>query len=561
MTTKYLLAIVAILAIALTGVLITLNKNKGKDTGTRDSDHAMMMNHTASDDAMREHCKMMPEMRGCEPYRESGASAAKRTVNRSVVGLPDAVAQETVTLANKDTYTITASFVKKTVAGRTIRMLAYNGQIPGPLLKVPQGGTVTINFKNNLDEPTTIHWHGVRVENKNDGVPGTTQKAVEPGETFTYTLRFDDPGFYWYHPHTREDYEQNLGLYGLIWVEPSDTTALGNVNQTAFLSLNDLLFQGGDVYPHEKDTINHTLMGRFGNTLLVNGQTDFKLTARQGDIVRLNVVNTAATRVFRLAIPGASMKVIGGDNGWYEKEFLADTVTISPSERAIIDVRFPKAGTFNLNNATPVGTTKLATIEVSAQKTAADYNKDFATLHTHPVPDNAAELIKKYGNAPVDKELIMGVELTGMMNMSGMNHGMHGASDDGIEWEDTMAMMNAGSTNENVKWFLKDAATGAANMDINYTFKQGDHIKIRLFNDPHSPHPMQHPVHFHGNRFLVLSVNGIKTTNPVWKDTVLVPSGATVDILLEASNPGTWMAHCHISEHLLSGMMIGYTIK
>jgi FtsP/CotA-like multicopper oxidase with cupredoxin domain len=142
-----------------------------------------------------------------------------------------------------------------------------------------------------------------------------------------------------------------------------------------------------------------------------------------------------------------------------------------------------------------------------------------------------------------------------------MDHAMHGPGKDGIEWEDTMAMMNTGSTDESVKWFLKDVATGARNMAINYSFKQGDYVKIRLFNDPQSPHPMQHPIHFHGNRFLVLSVNGAQTTNPVWKDTTLVPSGATVDILLEASNPGTWMAHCHISEHLLSGMMIGYTVK
>jgi suppressor of ftsI len=146
------------------------------------------------------------------------------------------------------------------------------------------------------------------------------------------------------------------------------------------------------------------------------------------------------------------------------------------------------------------------------------------------------------------------------MNMS--NDSMNKERGDSkIEWEDTMSMMNQMSTVDTVKWKIVDQATGKVNNDINWTFKKGDMAKIEIYNDPNSIHPMQHPVHFHGQRFVVLSVNGVKNTNLVWKDTVLVQKGDTVDILLDTSNPGTWMAHCHIAEHLSDGMMLNYTVS
>ena len=131
----------------------------------------------------------------------------------------------------------------------------------------------------------------------------------------------------------------------------------------------------------------------------------------------------------------------------------------------------------------------------------------------------------------------------------------------GIEWEDDMAMMNQMSDTDSIKWKIIDQATGKENMDIDWSFSKGEPVKIRIFNDPNSMHPMQHPMHFHGQRFLVLEHNGIKETNLAWKDTVFIPSGQTVDILLDTSNPGTWMAHCHIAEHLESGMMMKFKVE
>lgn len=129
-----------------------------------------------------------------------------------------------------------------------------------------------------------------------------------------------------------------------------------------------------------------------------------------------------------------------------------------------------------------------------------------------------------------------------------------------IEWNDTMQMMNEMSNNDNTTWKLIDDQTKKENMDIHWSFTQGDMVKVHITNKKTSQHPMQHPIHFHGQRFLVLTHNGVQNTSFVWKDTVLLGAGDTVDILIDMSNPGTRMAHCHIAEHLMNGMMLYFDV-
>ena len=146
-------------------------------------------------------------------------------------------------------------------------------------------------------------------------------------------------------------------------------------------------------------------------------------------------------------------------------------------------------------------------------------------------------------------------QMMGGMSMGGMPEG-------GIEWEDAdMQTMNQMSDVDMVDWNIIDQDTGKRNMDIDWAFKKGEPVKIRIFNDPKSGHPMQHPIHFHGQRFLVVVRDGMPQTNLVWKDTVLVKAGETVDIVLDTSNPGIWMAHCHIAEHLEAGMMMKFSVQ
>ena len=125
---------------------------------------------------------------------------------------PDARPMQAIDLADGSVYSLTASAVTQTMAGKPETLYAYNGMLPGPLLKVRQGSRVSIDFRNSLPYDTTVHWHGVRVAHAFDGVPGVTQEPVKPGETFRYELSFPDEGIYWYHPHLREDRQQELGL-------------------------------------------------------------------------------------------------------------------------------------------------------------------------------------------------------------------------------------------------------------------------------------------------------------------------------------------------------------
>jgi FtsP/CotA-like multicopper oxidase with cupredoxin domain len=131
----------------------------------------------------------------------------------------------------------------------------------------------------------------------------------------------------------------------------------------------------------------------------------------------------------------------------------------------------------------------------------------------------------------------------------------------GIEWEDDMVDVNRLTTPANMRWKLVDRDTGAENAAIDWRFRVGDRVKIRLVNEMDSDHPMHHPFHVHGaGRFLILARDGVAEPNLVWKDTVLVRTGETVDILLDVSNEGLWMAHCHIAEHHESGMMFSFRV-
>ena len=493
-------------------------------------------------------------------------------------GLPEAKASETVELKNGDSYDLTASIVKKKIGNNVVKMLAYNGMIPGPTIKISQGSEITINFTNNTDVDTTLHSHGVRLDNQFDGVPNVTQQAVKPGESFTYKLKFPDAGMYWYHPHVREDYAQELGLYGNYLVTPTEANYWSPVNREVPLFLDDIFIENSKISPFFTNTANHTLMGRYGNIMLVNGESNYSLQAKKGEVIRFYITNSANVRPFNFTIAGAKIKLVGSDNGAYEKEQSVDAVTIAPSEREIIEVLFDKAGSYALQNKTPDFTMQLGTVVVSEDAATPSYMDSFAVLKTHDAVVKSIDPFRSYLTKEPDKQIKLSVDLSSgmqkMMGVGGMGGGhmmpdgtMMGGSmsmsapKDGIEWENTMQMMDTIPDTTAVKWKLIDQATGKTNMDIDWKFKVGDKVKIRITNDPNSMHPMQHPIHFHGQRFLVLNRNGEEQTNLVWKDTVLVPSGQYVDILLDASNPGTWMAHCHIAEHLEDGMMFSFKVQ
>ena len=525
-------------------------------------------------------------------------------------GLPDAGRPETVQVAPGGSVDLRIAPVAKRIGDDMVRMLAYNGSVPGPTLVVGQGSEIAVDVENHGDLETTVHWHGLRLENRYDGTH-ETQSPIAVGQRFQYRLQFPDPGLYWYHPHIRQDYGQELGLYGMILVVPAEPDYWPPAHRELVVTLDDILLEDGRIAPFSPHETTYAAMGRFGNQMLVNGEPELALTAQAGEVVRFFFVNTANTRVFNVAVRGGRMKRVGGDSGRYEHEELVDSVVLAPSERVVVDVCFDDVAEAALEHRTPDRTYRLATVSVGDEPADPGPTREFETLRTSPELVAERERIAQFRNREPDKTLAFVAEMEfeapegdvvytcpmhpevvsdeqgkcpkcGMKLMPGSlvsqaaghghEHGHHDhehggehahehATADGIEWEDDMVEVNRTTTPANTRWKVVDRSTGAEGHAIDWKFTVGDRVKIRLVNEMESDHPMHHPFHIHGaGRFLVLNRDGEEDPNLVWTDTVLVRTAEVVDILLDVTHPGRWMAHCHIAEHHESGMMFSFDV-
>lgn len=517
--------------------------------------------------AMDEHCVFMPEMRGCEPYNNLRNNTPSEDTQEEIVNvadtqLPLAQEVEVVELQDWDTYDLEVGLVRKEIGNDMVVMLAYNGSVPGPILKAPEWAKVTLNFKNTVpDLETTLHSHGLRQDYTMDGVPKDmmgTQDPVWFWESFTYEIEFPDTGVFWYHPHIREDLQQELGLSGNYIVTPKKQNYWNPVNREETLILDDILLENGKIAPISTEFANYILMGRFWNTMLINGETDYTISTQKGEVIRLNLTNVSNTRVYNFEIPWVKIKRVGWDIWKYEREEFVESIVIAPAERYIVEVYFPESWEFEIQNNTPVSQYTLWKIIVSDESVSESFVSDFQTLKQNDEIMADIDSYRGYFEKEIDKEIELDMTMWGM-DMSGMM--MHGDSHDGIEWEDEMGRMNEIHTSDHVTWNIIDRQTGKENMEIDWNFSVWDVVKVRIYNKEDGMHPMQHPIHFHGQRFLVLSQNGVENTNLVWKDTALIKTGEYIDILIDMSNPGEWMAHCHIAEHLSAGMMMHFSVK
>ena len=484
---------------------------------------------------------------------------------------PPARPREIVHVAQGDTLRLEAGLVQRSLKGLSYTMYAFNGQYPGPLIEAVRGSEVTVAFTNRLPHPTTVHWHGIRLDHRSDGVPDLSQPVVPPGGEFTYRLRFPDAGIYWYHPHVREDIQQELGLYGNLLVRSGAGEEYSPANREAVLMLDDILIGDDGLVPLGRESPTHALMGRFGQTFLVNGEPGYRLSVARGEVVRFYLTNAANTRTFNVSFPGVRMKVVGSDVGPYTREEWVESVVIGPAERYVVQVRFDRPGTVALVNRVRgldhlygrffAEVDTLGTVEVGRGRAEPDLAKGFAALRRDSTAAAEMERFRRAAPSAPEKALVLTLETKGLPPVTRRLMQLDSIYFAPMEWSGTMPMMNWASTGRQVRWIVRDPATGRENMDVDWRFRRGRAVRIRLVNQRQSFHAMQHPIHLHGQRFLVLSVNGVPNENLVWKDTVLLPAGSAVDILLDPSNPGRWMLHCHIAEHLSAGMMMGFTVE
>jgi FtsP/CotA-like multicopper oxidase with cupredoxin domain len=390
---------------------------------------------------------------------------------------------------------------------------AYNGQVPGPLLRIRLGERLRVDFKNSLPQSTTIHWHGVRVPNAMDGVPGVTQPPIPAGGTFRYEFTPKDAGTFWFHPHHRASEQVERGLYGILVVD--DPKPLPWSQDVVWVLDDWRLTEQAQV--DDRFNTPHDLMhdGRWGNVVSVNGRTREVLVVHPGERVRLRLVNTANARIFLPEWSALRAQVIAVDGLGVESAFAPSGFELAPGNRLDLDLRFAPedAGkTYLIRDLFGRRPHDLATIQVSAKP---------------PVPtpsfDAPLTVMPSWPEA-------MSVEPHLVYRLGARRGGEYG-----------------------ITWTLNDAAHGE---DTPAVLPQHQWVKLRYENTSSRLHPM----HMHGVFFRVLARNGERAVEPHWRDTVLVHPQETVDIGLVPEDIGRWMLHCHILEHAEAGMMTTFTV-
>lgn len=405
----------------------------------------------------------------------------------------------------------------------------YNGGLPGPEIRVKRGERVKVRLINNLEEGTSIHWHGVRIANAMDGVSGLTQDPVPPGKTFEYDFVAPDAGTYWYHAHNKSWNQVGRGLYGPLIVDEDELVFDRDHDLT--LILDDWrLDQDGKLDTESFGSLmDWSHAGRLGNWLTVNGKSKPELSLNAGEAYRIRLINAANSRILEIDPEAISGEVIGYDGQALAdaEKATAEALTLTPAQRVDLLV-VPQAGK------------DLALVEVS---TGERYS--FAKLK---VAGKAASLAQP--SIPKVNTLNMpdmGIARRVELDMTGGAMGMMGP----MRYNGKMLTRDDIRLTGQV-W----AFNGIANMDEAplFTAAPGETILLETINNTAWPHG----IHLHGHHFKVVAEDG--KLGP-WRDTFLIGSQATVTVAFVADNPGKWLLHCHMLEHAAAGMTTWFHVE
>ena len=414
---------------------------------------------------------------------------------------------------------------------------AYNGQVPGPELRLRQGQRLRVLAHNALAQSTTVHWHGLRIPNAMDGVPYLTQEPIQPGAGYVYEFDLPDAGTFWYHPHQNSAEQVGRGLYGALIVEEPEPI---QVDRELVWVLDDWrLQQDASISDNFGAMHDLTHAGRIGNVASINGQLPESMTVRAGERIRLRLINAANARTFALLFEGHTPQIIALDGQPVEPHAPAENrIVLGAAMRAdvIIDMQGQPGETFRvIDTFYQEQAFRLITLNYSPQ----------APLREHPLDAP----IRLPAN-PLPEPDLRTAERHAIMFSGGAMGGMQGAMFNG-EYTDIRTLVQQ----HGVVW----AINGIAHPGMHHstpaepllTLQKDRSYILHLHNET----VFWHPMHLHGHSFRVLSHEGQTVPHQPWRDTVLIPPREHIEVALVANNPGDWMFHCHILEHQQAGMM------
>jgi FtsP/CotA-like multicopper oxidase with cupredoxin domain len=412
---------------------------------------------------------------------------------------------------------------------------AYEGVVPGPTLRIRQGEPVRLRVENALEEDTSVHWHGVRVPNAMDGVPGLTQSPIEPGQNFTYEFTPPDAGTFWYHPHADSLQQLGRGLAGALVVEEREPVA---VDRDVLWFLSDWrLTRNGQISAGFGNKMEAGMSGRVGNVVTLNGHVSQSEPVRAGERIRLRLVNGALARMISLRFEGHRAIVVAIDGQPCEPhEPNGGRVLLGPAMRmdVVLDMQGEPGRGYPVTDDFYDGLSyQLTQLAYSAEPPLRSHPADGPlVLPLNPLPEPDLASAERH-------ELTLQGGMMGGGMMSGMG-GMGGMA---------MPGMNGGAV-----WAINGMSMtgdGDVHMQPALTFKRGRTVVLTLNNQT----AWWHPMHFHGHSFRVLTRNGETVPYRQWQDTVLMKPKDTVELAFIADNPGNWMLHCHVMDHQMSGLM------
>jgi FtsP/CotA-like multicopper oxidase with cupredoxin domain len=399
---------------------------------------------------------------------------------------------------------------------------AYNGSVPGPILRARQGDRLRVHVENALQEQTTVHWHGIRLPNAMDGVPYITQRPIEPGASFTYEFALPDAGTFFYHPHQRSYEQVGRGLSGALIVAERTPP---EVDRDVLWVLADYrLNADASIRGSFGNFMDVSHAGRIGNTVTLNGRVPEAFRVRAGERIRLRLINAAPARAFALEFRGHRPWVIALDGqpvAPHEPE--GGAVVLGPAMRAdlILDM-------------TAAPSSRHAVHDGFYRRLA--YNLvDIEYGEEAPLPAKAADLPRLADN-PLAEPDLRSAERHEIVFTGGMMGDMRGLG-------------------RGMAWAVNGIANGCGDSGLPFepllVLRKGRSCSLHLVNDTR----WHHPTHLHGHSFRVISRNGNPTRHREWLDTVMLEPRERAQIAFVADNPGDWMFHCHVLEHQASGMM------